>query len=993
MNRLTKILAVVAVALLTTEVNAQITTTSAAPYNNVTFLVNNVLMGQGVSAYNISSYGATMQRGFYSNGATAIGLDSGLVMCSGNVTNIMTSTGGTASTSIFNGTGQGAGDADLLSVAQSVPSLINQNFNVSSTWDACIINFDFVPLSDTVEFDYVFGSDEYTTWINTSYNDVFGFFLSGPGISGSYSNNAINVATVPGTSPALPISISTIHPGLNSTYYNTGGTLLAYNGYTDVMTAVLPVSPCDTFHMKLGVADGSDKILDTGVFLEAGSFEASGLIVQPAPSYNPFGADTALYEGCGDVKIFFTRNDSVLPAATLAYKVWGAAQMGVDYSTIINSQNQPCIWDAANSRWDCEIYFAAGETTDSIAFDVFQDWITEGVEDLVIAVDDSIQLGCHSGDTIELTILDQPDLTIQTFGDVTIDCHDDSVQIGAQVLNGLPPYDYVWSNGYQELATMDSSDTQTVKPTITTAYTVNVTDGCGQQQEIGFVNVGVFNVPWSVVKFGDNQTISCIDPPVQMGVGVTFNDGVWHGDISYAWSTGSTDSTITVFSYYDTTYSVTITRGCTGEQVVEFFDLNTYNDPVLTHTKDVPETAFDCPGDPQTIKVSASGGYPPYSFVWSNSALDSTTIVGPMLTDTFYVTVTDQCGLVNYVDEVIVNVPVADPLEIHGVVNDTVPCPNVKVHFGPAVPKGGFGWGYEFSWDKYNTFSDYTQAIIEEDEEFTIHLTDGCHSDTTSLTVRGVIRKKNDLIVSLPEDTTICYGESIRIDAAALYGGGKYKYEWNTGSRASHINMKPEESTTYSVRLTDQCDTIRTAYMTVDVSKVLSAFEYEYINDYDVAFTNHSVSSDSIVSYVWEASDASVYSEEMSPVLAYPDGKKYMTTLTTKNVYGCTNEATVLIGPTFHLYIPSSFTPNDDKVNDVFSIESTGIRELKFQVYDRWGGKVFSTTDKNFEWDGYFNGRRLQMGSYAWRIVLFTDDDEYIEKRGTLMLLNDFQAR
>ena len=180
----------------------QIVTSSTGNYGSATWLINNLLMGQGMQGYNITSYGASTQRGRFTNGGSAIGIDSGVVLSSGNVTNIMTSTGGTASTAIANGAGQGAGDADLLSVAQSVPSLIGQNFNVYSTWDASIIGFDFVPGGDTVEFNYVFGSDEYTTWINTSYNDVFGFFLSGPGISGSYSNNAINVATVPNTSPA-----------------------------------------------------------------------------------------------------------------------------------------------------------------------------------------------------------------------------------------------------------------------------------------------------------------------------------------------------------------------------------------------------------------------------------------------------------------------------------------------------------------------------------------------------------------------------------------------------------------------------------------------------------------------------------------------------------------------------------------------------------------------------------------------------------------------
>jgi len=93
-----------------------------------------------------------------------------------------------------------------------------------------------------VEFRFVFASEEYTTYINTVYNDIFAFFVSGPGITGPYAapvafpNGAINVAQVPGTS--TPITISSIHPGLNSQYYvsNTNGTNNDFNGFTKAMT-------------------------------------------------------------------------------------------------------------------------------------------------------------------------------------------------------------------------------------------------------------------------------------------------------------------------------------------------------------------------------------------------------------------------------------------------------------------------------------------------------------------------------------------------------------------------------------------------------------------------------------------------------------------------------------------------------------------------------------------------------------------------------------
>ena len=105
------------------------------------------------------------------------------------------------------------------------------------------------------------------------------------------------------------------------------------------------------------------------------------------------------------------------------------------------------------------------------------------------------------------------------------------------------------------------------------------------------------------------------------------------------------------------------------------------------------------------------------------------------------------------------------------------------------------------------------------------------------------------------------------------------------------------------------------------------------------------------------------------------------------------NIATVLVKPNFNLFIPSGFTPNSDGLNDTWKIESTGIRELKLEVYSRWGESLFVTRDKDFEWDGTVNGKRLPMGTYNWRLVLFTDEGEFVERRGSLNILNDFQER
>ncbi|MCL4857511.1 MAG: choice-of-anchor L domain-containing protein, partial [Flavobacteriales bacterium] len=76
-----------------------------------------------------------------------------------------------------------------LAIARSVTSNPDAG-NITSTNDRAFLEFDFTPVGDTVEFRFVFASEEYTSWINSVYNDIFAFFVSGPGISGPYASPA-----------------------------------------------------------------------------------------------------------------------------------------------------------------------------------------------------------------------------------------------------------------------------------------------------------------------------------------------------------------------------------------------------------------------------------------------------------------------------------------------------------------------------------------------------------------------------------------------------------------------------------------------------------------------------------------------------------------------------------------------------------------------------------------------------------------------------------
>ena len=85
----------------------------------------------------------------------------------------------------------------------------------------------------------------------------------------------------------------------------------------------------------------------------------------------------------------------------------------------------------------------------------------------------------------------------------------------------------------------------------------------------------------------------------------------------------------------------------------------------------------------------------------------------------------------------------------------------------------------------------------------------------------------------------------------------------------------------------------------------------------------------------------------------------------------CTIQDTVMVKyycpGTF--FVPTSFTPNSDGVNDYFSISGTQVEDFLFEIYDRWGHTILRSRDPDFVWDGYFKGKLVQAGAYVWKLT------------------------
>lgn len=416
-------------------------------------LVTNVLLGPGVIASNITYTGAPSAIGFFSGGntgTTPLGIDSGVVMTTGTVSNT-----GMGPQGPNNSTGAGTdnlqpGDVYLTSVAGA------------NTFNAAILEFDFIPMADSVKFRYVFGTEEYMEYVSGGFADVFAFVLSGVSVTLAPTN----IALIPSTT--TPVTALNVNANINSQYYvdneNPPGTCIQYDGFTTVLTALYPVQCGETYHIRLAIADALDGIVDAGVFLEAGSFTTGQVSLATEISYGS-NNDSTLYEGCGQACIILARTGGTSQTDTISLVVSGTATNGVDYIPAIPST----------------IIFQPGQDSIVICIQAVQDGNPEGLETLII---NSSASGPCVQSVTSLTLYISDFLALQaSAGSDTAMCSSNPVVLGGTTTGGVEPYSYQWSTG-------DTTQYITVSPTVTTSYYVQVTDPCGSP--IGYDTVTVY---------------------------------------------------------------------------------------------------------------------------------------------------------------------------------------------------------------------------------------------------------------------------------------------------------------------------------------------------------------------------------------------------------------------------------------------------------------------------------------------------------------------
>ena len=208
------------------------------------------LVGSGVTPFNINVTGDPLQRGLYSGAGAILEIDSGIVMSTGDANDSFSAF--YASTAFRN-----PGDADLDLAAGTI------------TQDAIAIEFDFIPQTSTISFQFIFASNE---WDQVHFDDVFALFVNGNNRALMPSGSPVSIGSVLSES-GIPWTSTT--PASQGYFVNTEGTgIFGFTGKTVVLTCSANVTPGEVTRIKLVIADVGDYIVDSALFIQAGSIGA-----------------------------------------------------------------------------------------------------------------------------------------------------------------------------------------------------------------------------------------------------------------------------------------------------------------------------------------------------------------------------------------------------------------------------------------------------------------------------------------------------------------------------------------------------------------------------------------------------------------------------------------------------------------------------------------------------------------------------------------------
>jgi gliding motility-associated-like protein len=957
-------------------------------------LIRDVLIGGNCfDVSNIQAIGPDQGRGRFFGGASSIGIEEGIVFSTGNIRNIL----GPNNRPNTGSNLDADGDPDL-----------RQLVNDQAINDAVGIQFDFVPTADTVRFRYVFASEEYCEWVGDDFNDVFGFFISGPGINGPFSNGAENIALIPGTTN--PVAINNVNRELNDQYYidntpqgqpqgagnpTTCGNLLdqdgfaieliEFDGYTAVFEATAVVIPCETYTIKMVIGDVIDANYDSAVFLEAGSFDA-GASAQLGSNVD--GVDgNIIFDDCMMGYFVLNRigssNISDSLVIRLNFSDMSTAEPGVDFiglpETVVIPPFQDSIWIPIEILET----FSGGPLR--IVFELdFLCSCTQPFAEIIIDYDPEL-----------------PKVSANVFG--FISCDDPNVLIQGEIINPNLVTIFEWRDQNWDVVAVDELAVNVTQAGEYYFIGINEVSGCSDTVSV----VVEVNQDIPGISIIDPELISCIVESVILD-GSNSESGT---DISYSWQAadggmiiGSDDEVMAVAGSTGL-YTLTVldeSNGCENSLSVR-----------VEGDFEEPSAELNSPEELNCLvrqsEVIANPLEPDaeLEFEWQAiignilSGSNSSTIMvdEPGIYELELTLIRTGCSI-RLIAEVEENIEL--PLISAGE-NQLLPCDTPTVFL--TASSSNHGDNYEISWSTSDGV--ISGAVDEYSLEVTstgtyvvrlFNLDNGCEAEDF-VEVGQNLPTDIDLEIVQP----ICPGDPGLLTVFSVEGGSfPYTYqlaEWGEGSANENGIFSPLTSGDYTLEITDalgcRIDRSFTIIQPYELVVSLPETDIAYLGRPFLMETELNVPDSDIDLVIWTPSTGFDCVDCLRPSVNVIEPTTYQ--IYVEDFRGCPATAEIKLDliSEASVFIPNAFSPNSDGINDILVIHTDRSisRVVEWSIYNRWGKKYYSRenflpNDEEFGWDGKtVNGNKAEHGVYVFIAILELIDGEIIQISGDITVL------
>ena len=467
---------------------------------------------------------------------------------------------------------------------------------------------------------------------------------------------------------------------------------------------------------------------------------------------------------------------------------------------------------------------------------------------------------------------------------------------------------------------------------------------------------------------------------------------------TYQWSANSGGQTsATVSGLSAGTYSVTVTDSASCYKV-KSIDVDEPEDATLTiSTGSKNITCFGY--NDGKAWVEASGGWENYTYLWSNGETQAN--ISGLAPGTYTITVVDNggngCPLNNDEAAVVIKEPADGPLTISAG-SKNITC--FGYNDGKAWVEAAGGWeNYTYLWSNGETQANisglapgtYTITVVDNGNN-------GCPANNDEAAVTIEEPAAGLLTINTSSKNITCFGyNNGQAWFEASGGWGNYTYVWSNGATEAAIsNLAPGS---YTVTVVDDGGNgcaVNNNEASISISNptpiIVNAGKDTLLfkgGEYQLGGTPV-VEEGGFPPYTYRWSDNYAFYETVENPFARPiHSSLYHLTVTDADGCTATDSVLVRVSDKLELFVPNTFTPNGDGINEVVYVEGRGIKRLiSFSIFNRWGQKVFETNDINEGWDGRYKGKLLDSDRYAYCVeVEFYEMNEPFRKNGSVSLV------